>query len=924
VCSISVFSQTVKNISVTGRVLDTLGETVPAATIMLLNNSDSTLINYTTTNSDGHFRFKSVRNTGCLLKISHISFMPIQRLIPVIDNSEFDFGIITVEPIASILMEVVIKSAKAPLFIHGDTVEYDARLFKVPPGSTVEDLLRRLPGIDIDESGNISTMGKDVRRIYVDGKTFFGDDAASVTKNLDAEAISKVQVYDNKSEQERLTGIDDGTDDKVMNLELKDEYKNGQFGKASVAGGTDWRWALRGSYNKFNEKSQLSFIGYGNNINSSGVNWDDYTEFKGNSAYSDYDNGDFGFGGGGNPHRQSSSMPGSYFDGKGFTENYGAGVNYNYFDKKTKFNFGYFYNQTDLNYEQFTLRQTFLPDTSYFRFDTINNYRFNNSHSVSSRVEIDIDSSNTVIFRVNARFAGSITDNFKTQLFQTPSFYDINSNNTIDSTDFDSYSINALGLYSHKFKKKGRTLAVSGVADLSNNVSIQNTENDNQYFLSLTPSEQMKLLYDNSNDDKLIKSSIMYVEPFGKRLSLMSFYNISLNMEESGKVSQDALNGNAVIDSLSNYYYHNVLYNRIGTSLNYAWQGLNVTLGGAFQVIDLSGRYASSIESTDFNEMQSRKYQNFIPYASANLELPNNLRFRTNYSYNVNEPSMSQLQPVADLSNPFYRVNGNINLVPERSHNIGLNMYYWSQASFSSFGVSTGTILNENTIVYNQNTDFVDGLGYVTVSTPENVDGGKNTYLYLWSSVPIIKTILSLKLSGSMNYGESPIFINEIENITKSKYYNGKLALNLTIGPKLNFNVGGGVSQNRVTYSIQSQQNQSILSYSSSAGIKWQFAKKTYLEANLDWDNYFNDRLNYETDVMLVNVSVRQLLGEKNRFEIRLAAFDVMNEKLFLQQTASANYTEYTSSPTLARYFMLSVAYNLKGFDTKVKKRGRH
>jgi hypothetical protein len=146
------------------------------------------------------------------------------------------------------------------------------------------------------------------------------------------------------------------------------------------------------------------------------------------------------------------------------------------------------------------------------------------------------------------------------------------------------------------------------------------------------------------------------------------------------------------------------------------------------------------------------------------------------------------------------------------------------------------------------------------------------------------------------------------------------LGLNLTLGPKLSFNFGGNLSQNDVKYSIQNTQNQKIIGYSTSGSFKWQIFKKTFIEGNLDWDNYESNKLDYKADILVTNLSVRQVLGEKNRFEMRLAGFDLLNQKQYLYQIASENYTEYTIAPTLARYFMLSVAYNLKGFETKIKK----
>ncbi|HAD11848.1 MAG TPA: TonB-dependent receptor, partial [Saprospirales bacterium] len=230
-----VTAQNPSRVTIKGVVMDTTGELTSFATVMLLNPKDSTLINFTRSSEKGEFEFKNVKNTSYLLKVSFVGHLPLQIFLPASATEINDVGKLEIKPITSELLEVVVKAAKATLSIRGDTIEYDASSFKVPPGSTVEDLLRRLPGIEVDADGNIRAQGRDVKRVYVDGKTFFGDDPKSATKNLGAETISKIQVYNESSEQARLTGVEDGKKEKAMNLELKDEFKKGYFGKLKAA-----------------------------------------------------------------------------------------------------------------------------------------------------------------------------------------------------------------------------------------------------------------------------------------------------------------------------------------------------------------------------------------------------------------------------------------------------------------------------------------------------------------------------------------------------------------------------------------------------------------------------------------------------------------------------------------------------------------
>ena len=905
--------------SIVGQLKDTLNDEVEAATVMLLSVKDSTLVNFTSSDSKGNFAFKNIKKSNYIFKISHVSFMPQEMLLIAGEEKELNLGVISMKPIAHFLMEVVIRAAKAPIFIRGDTVEYDATTFKVPPGSTVEDLLRRLPGMDVDASGNISTMGKDVKTVYVDGKAFFGNNPKTTTQNLDAAAISKVQVYTEKSEQEKLTGIADGSQEKAMNLELKDEYKKGYFGKATL--GYGWganaphRWLAKGNFNWFTDKQQLSFIGYGNNLNQSGNNWDDMSDFYGQSMRTGHDNGDFGFGSfrGGGVRFQTYS--GS--DNSGFSNSGGAGVNYNYYHKKIKFNAGYFYSLNKTFSDAFSNRQTFLQDSTFWRIDTTFNENFRQNHSFNTRLEYEIDSNNKFIASFNFTYSPTKRGNAFTQLYQTSDFLDINLHSVDNEYKNESLNFNILTIYNHKFKKNGRTFSISGNYDYRDGNNFEDINNINEFFNATSPSEQIKFIVknDKNSEDHNVKSSVMYVEPIGKRLSFMGFYNFRTTLSNSKNRSTDAENSDAGIDSLWLDYKNQLLYNRVGASLNYAYNGINLRLGGAFQSLLLNGRTETQPQLID--EQKFPPYNNFIPYFSANLDLPKNFYIRASYSYDVSEPDISYLFPMPNLSNTMYKTLGNPNLKPERYHSASANLSYWNSGAMLNFSLSGGANFYDTQIVYNQSTEFVANQGYVTVSEPNNVSGGNSFYSNFWSSFPLVKTKLTMNVSANGNISNSPIFINQIENNTNSKSYGGSIGFNLTIGQKLSFSTGGSVGQTFTTYSIQKDRDQSYINYSANFNGKWQVFKKTFLEASYRFSNYTNKKMEFNQNIHRLDVSVRQVIGKKNQWELRLAAMDILNQNQLIRQVAAVNYIEYRISPTLARYFLLTAAYNIRGFETK-------
>lgn len=580
IADLQLFSQKPQKVTIKAIVVDTSKAVVPFATIMLLNPKDSTLSNFTTSNMQGEFTFSNVKNINYLLKISHINSLPYQLFVKESEEINNDLGMLILKPLNRTLVEVVIKAAKAPIYIKGDTIEYDATTFKIPPGSTVEDLLKRLPGIQVDANGNIMAQGKNIQKVYVDGKSFFGDDPKNVTKNLDAEAISKVQVFTEKSEQTKLTGVDDGSQEKAMNLELKDEFKKGKFGKLVLAGGTEDRWASRGSLNLFNEKHQLSFIGYANNINQTGVNWEDYQEFKGSNSFNNYDNGNFGFSSGNN-YYYFDDVAFDYFDGKGFTNNIGAGTNYNYDSKKVKYNFSYFFNQSEYMYDEFSFTKNYLSDSTFTNTDTSYSNRKFNKHSASTRFQWDIDSNNMIIAKANGSLYYNTNNVLSNGLYADKT--DAKISTILDRNDFEgnNYSYNGTMIFRHKFKRPGSSFALSA--------SINNSKNaDKNYLLTINDFYKLsttRKVYLRNSDTNLTQNyrlNGMIANKLGKYWYNEVFYNF----EKSGKNADNQLSDLYLlskIDSLSFYGSKEFMYNRLGSSIRYSNKGLNISAGIAYQ-----------------------------------------------------------------------------------------------------------------------------------------------------------------------------------------------------------------------------------------------------------------------------------------------------------------------------------------------------
>ena len=684
ISSISGFSQNAYNIK--GSLVDSSLISLPFSSVFLLLPSDSSLVTFTRADENGNFVFKNVKKQNYLVKASYLGYVPYQELVKFSGNTEVDLGKIKLKSIQKELFEVVIRTAKAPMTMRGDTIEYDASKFKVPPGSTVEDLLRKLPGVQIDADGNIKAQGEEVKRVTVDGKSFFGDDPKLATKNLPAESITKVQVFNDKSDASKLTGLDDGKKVKTVNLELKEEFKKGGFGKGTLGAGSDERVMAKVNYNKFDKKNQFNVVGFGNNINQSGLSNNDYQDFRGSQAYNWNDNADFGFSQGGmrffyfdDNQEEGLELPRSWGPGQGLSENFAGGMNYNYDTKKTKISSNYFFNQTTQNLDQVVNTQTFLPITSYVNNEIGVNRNFSSNHRLSFRFEKQIDSLNTLVVNLNGKLGVRSQQANSSREFlnnQNEKFRDQISENGFSG---DNFILSSAFIYRHKFKKKGRNFALSGTYNV-NNSDQEGIEKSalNEFKVS---GESFPLFGRvlNVNQDvtsftntEEIKSSILFIEPLNKKLFLETFYNFSATNQLVDRDVFSLFSDNKPrVDSLSRYFDNQIFNNRLGSSIRYSKKGLNFSIGAAYQSIDLNGVFSNDQSKPKMGDV-SNVYNAILPNISMNIDLKNNKYLYGSYEVGMQAPKIRDLQPFIDNSNPMFIRTGNPELKPTTTNNASL------------------------------------------------------------------------------------------------------------------------------------------------------------------------------------------------------------------------------------------------------------
>ena len=928
----SLHAQNSGRFTLKGKMADTLGVGLQDATVMLLQPKDSSLVNFGRTSKDGSFEFRGLKRGPYIFKATYVGYVPFQKHITPDEGDVTDIGKQDMSYLNQQLYDVVIKTARAPLSIHGDTVEYDPRAFKVPPGATVEDLLRRLPGMQVDQDGSLRSQGEAIKRVTVDGKRFFGDDTRAATKNLPADAISKVQVFNEKTEQSRITGVDDGKHDKTLNLELKESHKKGGFGKATAAAGTDKRVEGKINYNRFNQKNQFSIIGLGSNTNQGGMNWDDYQDFKGSQSFNWGDDGDFGFGGGiryisfGDDDESLTIQAGSGAQNRGYNKNYAAGANYNFDTKKTKLNTSYYFNQSNKDLDAIARQTSFLGDNSaYTRLDTNARVNYNQNHRGSFRLEKELDSLNSFILLSNVRVGNGTADYLSHQeYFRGENLTDERSTVTDikNYSNFNSFAIANTGIYRHKFKKKGRNFSASVGYNVNNSNGDVEQMSRNQFFKSSPTQPDSIVNIHQTNATKSlrsqVKSSLLYLEPLSKKFVLETFYNFSV---KNDKVDRDVFNiteeGQTRNNNLSRYYTNQTDYNRFGTSLRYTNNGFNVSAGLAAQQIHMNGEFAINQDDPTRTRID-RKFLNWTPNATIMYDMKNNRFMYGGYSVSVQEPNINDLQPIVDNSNPLYIRVGNPNLVPTINHNGYLSYNYFNPASFVQMYFGANYNYYENQVIYSQHVDE----NLITTTKAENISGGKSFNFYGSYGFPIVKTKSNFNLRLNYSNGKNLTSINGEMNKTTSNGYNVGGRLDYTPGDKLTIYTDANWNINDTKYSISSGQNQKIINTTYGVELNFKMPKEIYFNSRFNYNSYVNDRYGFDQKMPILNLSIYKAVLKSKKGEIRLSAYDVFNQNRGISQSAYQNFVSQEQVRTLARYFMLSFSYNMRGMSHSVRRKG--
>lgn len=932
ICSIfllSIFNLAAQKYNIKGKLTDTLNDPLISATVLLLE-TDSTLIEFTQTALDGGFEFKKIEAGNYLVKTTYVGYIPITKGVKIVDKN-IELATFRMSELATELMEVVIKAARAPIKMRGDTIEYDATTFKVPEGSTVEDLLRRLPGLDIESDGSLKSEGKDITRVTVDGKNFFGGDPKSATKNLPAEGVSKIQIFDKKTEEEKMTGQKSTSQEKEMNISLKDDFKKGGFGKVVVGGGNIERGEIKGNYNKFDTKNQFSLVGVANNTGRNGLSWDDYQDFMGSNSFN-FDGGlEYGFNSGGGMRSVSfgSSGDDDNLEGKiqniffsdrnsGFPTSANGGANYNFDNEKTQISSSYFFNHSGNENE------TTASSSNFFNNFTTNTSRFatnenaSNTHRMELKVTQKIDSLQTVVFSANLANANSdrLTNNRNSIFRNTNSL--TSASNIGNNTLFGGSLIDVSGVLRKSFMKKGRFFGVNGSYGRTD-VDEERFVNSKIDFYSSPNTIDSTQILNQSNmniaSKNTFKGNAMYSEPISKIFYGTVFYNISRRIQTGDiQVTDDLQDRKVQNDNLSRVYENDIFYQRAGATIKYNKDGVNVTLGGAYQEFLLRGDYSGKGSST-LKGTVNQHYNSFLPFVETSLAIGRSGNVSLTYSKSVREPSINSLLPIVDNRNPLFITEGNPNLLPTVSNDI--NVYASKSFGLSGFRIYVNGSMNvfENQTIQKETVDQ----NLITNSQPINFDGGRNLSTYTGINFPIYKNKIKGGINGSVSYNNSFAIVNELLNETNTLALRPSLSLNITPTQNFLLDIRYNFNNSNTTYNINTSQNQEIIRQGITASINTKLGKGVFFSSSYNHNFFKNERFGVNTNIPIINSSISKQFLKGNKGELRLSIYDLLNRNVQFNQFAGSNIVSQSSSTSLAQYGLLTFAYNIRGMKSELE-----
>ncbi len=876
--------------AIKGQIQDHEKNNLTGAVVVGLNPVDSVMLSYTVTDENGKFQMTDVNKGKIRLQITYIGFGTLEKTVELTPQQKIlDLGIIKMLQEGAMLDAVTISAEYVPIKITKDTLEFTADAFKTQPNAVVEDLLKKLPGVEVEADGTIKVKGEEVKAVTVDGKDFFGKDPKMATRNLPANAVKKVQVFEKKSKNAEFTGVSDGQEETTINLELKEDRRNGFFGNASAGVGTDSRYEGKTMMNRFSGKTQLSFIGTLNNLNNTGISAADFGSMTGSS--------------GRNMNMNTGAPINFGQNNNGETNSATLGVNLNnQFGVKNRINFSYFLTQSGTDLTQNTFTNSFLPTGALIsnKYTTSNTNTLN--HNFYSALDLRIDSTSEM--NVTGNLAIRDNDRYSTSSDSSSNVSNVLLNRNEQKRDNSSVS-NNYGFtlnFRKRLKKRGRTITFD--SGIGNNTS----ESLNQvlsevYGRNLILNTKSSVFQDqeqlSANNNYNLGAT--YTEP----LSSTAFLTTSISQRNNKtdlikdffNLDRENTELRTLNEELSRTFDNSFKYTTAGTNIRFNKENYSFSAGLDYQNSSLKGL-------PSVGEKIDRSFNYFLP--KFNLEL-DKLNLRINYSTSIREPSMDQLQPVLDNTDPLNLYQGSPNLIPEYRHSMRLMYHHFDQFTFRSLFANVRLGYTKNRIT---TSSFFDPELFIRTQNPVNTDSEKSmsTSLSFSSPLNVIKAKYRINLNSSITNGIN--FINRIENDINRWTNGGSFTLENKSKNKIDISATTRLSYTQNIYKENESLNTDFLNQSYETYFAWFAGKGWTLDSRYDINLYGQGSFGASTTIQLWQASISKNFLD-NKINTKLRVFDILNQNQGVSRTASETNISESVSNSIGQYFMLSCTYNI-------------
>lgn len=914
--------------TIKGKLVDsTSKQPISDATVSVMNAKDSSLATFTLTNKTGAFEVKGLAEANYYLIISHKSYDPFSKPFTISATEKaIDLGNVFPGTSGKSLANVTISSY-VPIQVKDDTVQFNASAFKTKPNATVEDLLKKLPGVEVDKEGNVKAQGEDIQKVYVNGKEFFGNDPKLATKNLTADMVESIQVFDDMSDQAKFTKIDDGSRSKTINIQLKKDKNKGVFGRALIAGGSNDRYEGNLSFNRFNNDRRISVLFNGNNINKQGFSFSDIISSMGGfSGFGGGGRGGGGFSGGGGSFGGMQMVSGrggfgNIFGGTGSTgiiRSLSTGINYtDVWGKKIKVSGSYFFSNSNPVQEQDIFRQTIFSDSVALLSRITNSDNINQNHRFNLRMEYQIDSANSIIYIPSLTFQKSENFSNDTSLVMADvanGKYKASTSRATNTNERDGFTFSNNILFRHKFKKTGRTLTLGWNNSFGNSNSDGFTHSDNQLFRqdgSIFNSffQDQQNMQKSTNNNNVVSAS--YTESFGLNKLLELNYAYTNNVSTSERKAYDYNSNSGKYDNpnlrLTNDFRNLFLAHRYGANFRVQEKKYNYQLGLSIQQSTLESD--SYIALTNKDSISRASYTNYFPTANFNFTPSKNKNIRFRYNGRTNQPSITQLQNVLDVSDPLNFSIGNPELQQEFTHNLNLNYNTFNILTFKFIAANLSYTATNNKIV-----NSIDTISRgIQLTKPENVDGYSRVNSFITLGLPFKNPKMkgsSLNFTNNLSYTKDVSLLYKQKNIGKTFSVNQGVGVNIN-KEKIEFGVKANLAYTNIKYSVNEQLNEDYLTQTYSADVSYTFKGNFIVATDFDYLINTGRAEGFNQSIPLLNASFSKQVFKKKNGEIKFSVNDILNQNQNISRTTGDNFIQDTRSMVLRRYFMVSLLFNL-------------